>query len=666
MDKFKIIRQFILLSLIALLISYSGYAQSNQHFKMLAQPSKLEIKEGEKFSVKVTINFEKTWHSYGTRKITGADGLGPEQTKFRVEPKAMAFIDGKMKQPKMVSHYDDGFETKVDYLPPTSVFEIPLKAKKDLDLKKEKLSVIVHLQQCNETSCLPPDDFKAVVNQNVYQSTILTGDEQVPNTDEAQSETSNADNPTADTAAKHTVANQTTVSAANSATTNNAQVSDPNKSSDKKGFWATLLLSMLAGLGALVTPCVFPMIPITVSFFTKRSEQNQGRGLRDASVYALGIIITFTMIGFLVSLLLGPAGMQNLAASPWFNLAIVAIFLLFGFSLFGAYELQMPTSWTNKLNTKSNSSSGISAVILMAITFALSSFSCTGPFIAAALVEASQGQWFYPIISMLGFSTMLAAPFFLLALFPTALNKLPRAGGWMNNVKVVMGFIVLAITLKYLNNALLVWNAEISRDVFMSVWIVIALLGLLYIIGVFKTPHDSPVNGVGVTRILIALLFGTWMFYMVSGLGNSRQLGFLESFLPAFPEETVATASLGSPSGTPAAGEWMHSYKDALADAKAKGRNLLVDFTGKTCTNCKVMEKKLYPNPQVQELFAKFSRAKLYTDEPENKDLQLKKFNTVALPLYVIIDPDTEQVIAKIELTQDPAEFITFLKKGIK
>lgn len=657
MDSLINFKKFLLVALMLVVANLSATAAGPQHFKAEVQPSKLELKAGEKFSVKLTLKFDKNWHSYGTRKVVGADGFGPEQTVIKVLPTSLATVTGKMKLPKMDKHFDEAFETEVDYLPHNTVIEIPLTAKKDMDLRKEKLNVLLHLQQCDNTTCLPPDDFTVKVGTNTYTSTIIT------------------DGATATEATEEEVASEETPAKESVATSPASQPSKevvkaeetPAAKSGAPGFWTTLLLSMLAGLGAFVTPCVFPMVPITVSFFTKRNEQAPGKGLRDALVYALGIIFSFTLLGVLVAGLLGPAGMQELAASPWFNLAIVGIFLLFGFSLFGAYELQLPTSWTNKLNSKSNSTTGVASVILMAITFALTSFSCTGPLVAAALVSASQGEWFYPIVSMLGFSSMLAMPFFFLALFPAALNKLPRAGGWMNNVKVVLGFIVLAVTLKYLNNALLVWNAEISRDLFLAIWIAIAFLCTIYVLGLFKTQHDASVNGVGVFRILFAMLFGTWMFYMITGIGNSRQLGFLESMLPMPSEEdTPALVAAGLTPASSAQLEWFDTYQAALDDAKANNRMLLVDFTGKTCTNCKMMEKKLYPNAKVQEAFAKFSRAKLYTDKPENKDIQLKMFNTVALPLYAIIDPNTEKPIGTIDYTDDPDKFVEFLSQGIK
>lgn len=653
---------FLFAFVISIVVGFtSAQAAGNQNFKMTAQPSALQVKAGQQAAIRLTLTFQNGYHTYGTRKIAGPDGLGPEQTKITVAPTS-AFKAGKIKTPKPTTKFDEGFEINVDYYYGTVVFEIPVTAKKDIDFSKDKIDVNVYLQQCTETECLPPDNFKTVVNTKTYESPF-TKSLATAAPDTSTTETADAAENQTDTANK-----QATVAPASKSTNKQADAAQEAESGSS-GLLATLLISMLAGFGAFITPCVFPMVPITVSFFTKRSEQNKGKGLRDAVVYALGIIITFTMIGVLFSLLLGPTGVQDMAASPWFNLAIVVLFLFFGFSLFGAYELQLPTSWSNKLNTKSDNASGIGAVLLMSVTFAVTSFSCTGPLIGAALVSAASGAWFYPMVSMLGFSTTLAAPFFLLALFPSALNKMPKAGGWMNNVKVILGFIVLAITLKYLNNALVTWNADISRTLFLAIWAAIFFLCTIYILGLFKTSLDAPVNNIGTTRLMFALAFGAITFYIIAGLVvPNKQLGFLESMLPAIPESEMVQAAPGAPAGTAgvAAVEWMHSYKDALADAKAKGRNLLVDFTGKTCTNCKVMEKRLYPDPQVQATFAKFTCVKLYTDVPENRDIQLKKFNSVALPLYAIINPNDESVIASTAFMDKPDEFVKFLSQGVK
>lgn len=643
------IKAILIAALALVCFSINAYSATNQHFKLTAKPSVLSVKAGESFWIKLTVSFDKGWHSYANKKIVGPLGIGPEPTSFRFEPKSAIQIDGKTINPKFKKKYDEGFETNIELLEGVSNFEIPVKAKKDIDFSKEKITAVVTAQQCDETSCLPTTDFKVTVSKEIYTPT-KAAPEAAP--EEVKEEPAPVQN------------------------TQPAQQPAPAKVDNKKAEQAKpqangqsdlltmIIVSALAGFGAFITPCVFPMVPITVSFFTKRNEQTKGKGLRDAIIYALGIIITFTAVGLLFAAIMGPAGAQQMAGNPWFNLAIVAIFLLFGFSLFGAYEIQLPTSWSNKLNAKSMSSQGISSVILMSITFALTSFSCTGPLISAALVSASTGEWFYPAVSMISFSTTLSAPFFLLALFPSALNSLPRAGGWMNNVKVVLGFIVLAITMKYLNNALIVWNMEIPRDLFLSLWIGIALLLTLYILGVFKTSHDSPVDRVGTLRLVFAIVFAGATFYLVSGFAG-KQLGFLESFLP-MPDETAVVATVGGAPAAPAHAVWMDSYKAATEAAIKDNKYILVDFTGKTCTNCKVMKKKVILNAKVQPLLSNFALAELYTDDKVNYDIQMRLFNSVALPLYAIIDPNGEKIIAKIEFTSDVDEFIKFLDNGIK
>ena len=321
-------------------------------------------------------------------------------------------------------------------------FIIPVKAKTDLNLNNDKIKVKSYMQLCDSTKCLPPEEFITEVKPEAFQES-------------------------------------------------------------GGNIFSFLWIAISAGALALLTPCVFPMVPITVSFFTKRAEVAKGKGLRDALIYAFGIIITFTSLGFLFSVIFGASGIQEFSKSPGVYLFIAFIFILFTFNLFGAYEIQMPTGLMNKLNAKSQKSSGIGSVILMGLTFSLASFSCTGPLVGAALIAAASGEWFYPIISMIGFSATLALPFFFLALFPSLLSALPKAGGWMNNMKVVLGFIVLATALYFINNALIQWGGGLSREIFLSIWTGIFLLTTLYIIGVFRMKSDTPLESIGSVLSLI-------------------------------------------------------------------------------------------------------------------------------------------------------------------
>ncbi|MCK5742103.1 MAG: thioredoxin family protein, partial [Chlorobi bacterium] len=340
------------------------------------------------------------------------------------------------------------------------------------------------------------------------------------------------------------------------------------------------------------------MIPITVSFFAQRAEGNKGgSGLKDATAYALGIIAFFTGLGFIFSLIFGPAGIQEFAKNPWVYLFIGGIFIMFTFNLLGAFEIQMPTGMMNKLNKKSQTGKGIAAVLIMSLTFSLASFSCTGPFVGAVLMSASQGEWFYPIIGMLSFSTVLAAPFFLLALFPAALTSMPRAGAWMNNIKIVMAFIVLPTSLYFISNAFVDFGIGfLTREVFLSIAAMCMLMNFLYLLGVFKTDMDASVQHLSVTRMFLALVFGALTLFLMSGLFG-RQLGELETFLPQ-SETSVAVAG-----GTASHAEWLTNYDEALVKAKAENKPIFIDFTGKKCTNCKKMERTIFPQAMIAERF---------------------------------------------------------------
>jgi len=606
------IKNYLLLSIcFSLLFVNTVIAQDKHHFSLKAYPSVMEVKKGEPFAVRVILKFDKDWYTYALSEQLSADGIGPTPTEISVFPDNITEPNGKIIAPKPHTKYDEGFEMKVKYYKDEIEFEIPLKAKKDLNFKTDSLKAMVYMQMCDQQRCMPPEEYTANLTLEPYGE------------------------------------------------------------SESGGIFSFLWIAISAGALALLTPCVFPMVPITVSFFAKRSETAKGKGLRDALVYAIGIIITFTALGFIFSVLFGASGIQDFAKSPWVYLFIAGIFLIFTFNLFGAYEIQMPTGLMNKLNAKSMQGSGVGSVILMGLTFSLASFSCTGPLVGAALIAASTGEWFYPIISMIGFSATLALPFFFLALFPSALGSLPKAGGWMNNMKVVLGFIVLATSLYFINNALIQWGGGLSREIFLSIWIGIFTLNTLYILGVFKLKIDSKLETVGSLRLIFALIFASLTFYLVGGLFGLN-LGEIETYVPQSDKPAmVITSTQVSGIATPeVSGDWLENYDEALAKAKAESKPIFLDFTGKTCTNCKKMEKNIFPKESISSLLAKMVKVKLITDVNEepyisNKKFQLDKFQSVAIPLYVILNSDGE-VIATEVFNDDESEFKAFLMKAFE
>lgn len=656
--------KYYLIFLLLLSNVISAFSQSNKHFDAIAKPSKLVVKQGEAFEIEFTLNFNKGWHTYSLKEQIGPDGIGPSQTIIDVEPKASIKLNGKIKAPKPIVKYDSGFSVKLEKYYAKNTFLLPVIAKKDIDFSKEKLFVTIDLQQCTETSCLTPEFFKIPISNEIFISENIQDK--------------------VDT--NQVIAEESTLTKNNGKDKNQESVKTESstqiQSKINEGLVPYLLFSMLMGLLALFTPCVFPMVPITVSFFTKRAEKHKGKGLRDSLIYTLGIISTFTGIGLVLSLLFGASAIQDFATNPWLNIAIAVLFVVFALNLFGAFEIQLPTGLLNKLNQKSQQG-GIFSVLLMGLTFSLTSFTCTVPFVGNAIFAVSQGDWFYPVIGMMGFSLVFAIPFFFLALFPSLMNKLPKAGGWMNNIKVVMGLLEIAFAIKFISNADLVWTLGIMpRDIFLSIWIGCSVLITIYILGLFRLPHDSPVQSVGSLRIIWAIIFASITFYLVGGLFG-RPLGELDAFLPP-PDynelvgnaSSNATMEVSKPETNNNKANkselfWYTNYEEALKVARKENKPLFVDFTGVTCTNCRWMEINMFTKNSVIERFEKMVRVKLFTDrrtvesDRKNKQMQQERFNSIELPLYVLLTPE-EILIGSLAFTRDEKEFIDFLDRALR
>ena len=423
------------------------------------------------------------------------------------------------------------------------------------------------------------------------------------------------------------------------------------------------------GALSLLTPCVFPMIPITVSYFTKHGSESRLGAIGEATIYAGGIVLTFTVLGVCWRCCSAAAGINQFASSPWINLLIAGIFLAFAFSLLGAYNIGVPSSVLTKLDsvTRTNHSHKFIALLLMGLTFTLTSFTCTAPLVGTVLVAASQGDLFYPIVGMLAFSAVFALPFFILALAPNLMKSMPRSGSWMNSVKVVMGFLEIGMALKFISNVDLIWGWDIfTREVVIAGWIALSVLIVVYLLGLFRFSHDSDDMRVGLARVLVTIVFTTLTFYLLTGLFGAS-LGEIESFLP--PAKPVPTVAGGNSTTTSNELTWItNDVNAAVAASQAENTNMFVDFTGYTCTNCRWMEANMFTKPAVKAELAKFVRSRLYTDgegQPYEgyQKMQEERFGTVALPLYAIITP-TGRIIATFEgLTRSEEEFITFLQK---
>ena len=450
------------------------------------------------------------------------------------------------------------------------------------------------------------------------------------------------------------------------------------------GFGSFFLLSISMGLLALLTPCVFPMIPITISYFTKQGEIEGRNPVKQASVYSAGIIATYTVLGLLLAVTLGASGANQLAASPWVNLFIGGLFIYFALSLFGMYEIELPSA-LRQFTLKQEGRGGYVGTLFMALTFTLTSFTCTVQFVGLLLVRAVQGDWFWPALGMLIFSAAFALPFFFLALFPQYLARMPKSGGWLNSVKVVMGFLELAAAFKFLSNTDLVWQWNIfTRPVVLTVWVVIVFLTGLYILGKIRLPHDTPLETIGVPRLILSIILLTFSIYMARGIIGQPIHGLIDSYLPPkIQGGMVAAPTFGARGGGTVLNEsiseldvssahngWIRDYDEGVKVAEELGKPIFLNFTGITCTNCRWMETNMFTEPEVVELFDNFVLIELFTDMgPRSKEWQKmeeQRFGTVALPYYVILSSDGQEEIASFAgMTPNLQQFVRFLNRGL-
>lgn len=503
----------------------------------------------------------------------------------------------------------------------------------------------------------------------------------------------------ADTAVKTAVQKDTSL------TTSVVPANDVNSTKTESSLWGIFLAGFIGGLAALLMPCIFPMLPLTVSYFTKGA--NKGGAFGKASLYGFFIIVIYVVLGLLVTVIFGADALNSLSTNGIFNFFFFLLLVVFGASFLGAFEITLPSSWVNKMDANSDKG-GIAGLFFMAGTLALVSFSCTGPIIGTLLVDAAtSGALLGPAIGMFGFSFALAIPFALFALFPSAMNALPKSGGWLNSVKVVLGFLELAFALKFLSNVDLAYHWEwFDREIFLVLWIIIFALMGLYLLGKLRFSHDSPLAFISVPRLMMAIVVLSFSLYMIPGLWGAP-LKAVSAFLP--PQHTqdfdLYTASLSSgttssqtSSGTHKYADKFHAplkldaffdYDEGMAYAKKVNKPVMIDFTGHACVNCRKMETTVWPDKEVLKLIRQdYVLIQLYVDDkselaeadkvttPEGKilntigkkwsDLQTRKFLSNSQPFYVLLDPATGQQLVKAQgANYDVANYLTFLNSGL-
>jgi thiol:disulfide interchange protein DsbD len=641
-----------------------------------------------------TASIDEPWHMYSLNKL--ADD-GPNPTVFTFTKSKEYELVGKVKQGAPLKEFDKVFEMNVEYFKHTATFTQRIRILTD---KKLSVKGKYEYQACTEEKCIfpPADNFEFA----------LTGSAECLTTSEnALISIGTETNQPSDSLTSLDTSKQATSTTTLTETNLQSDIVDVEKETNNKAWWAIFLAGFLGGLTALLTPCVFPMIPMNVSFFTKQSK-TKAQGIKNAFLFSISIIVLYVALGLGVTLIFGAGALHSLSTNVWFNLAFFLLLLIFAMSFLGAFEITLPSSFVNKIDAKSDKG-GYVGIFFMAFTLVLVSFSCTGPIIGTLLVEAATSIS-GPFWGMFGFALALALPFGLFAAFPGWLNSLPQSGGWLNTVKVTLGFLELALALKFASNADLVVQAGIlTREVFVGIWIAIFAFLSFYLIGVFKTSHDSDVKYVSVGRLFVALTSFFVCMYLIPGLWGAP-LKLFSGILPPL-EYSESPHGFGGSAGntnTPAVPKdaefekymevnkngiihFKNDYEHALAYAKKVGKPLLIDFTGHACANCRKTEDYVWPDHEVTKrlnndvvlvsLYVDDKRAldpkdymkvQWYGKEREITDIGDKYkyleetiYGSSTQPLYVLVDSN-EKLLTPVR-GYDPSitEYIKWLDTGI-
>lgn len=606
---------------------------------------------------------EKGWHLYSQN----VPDDGPIPTSFTYDDSngTLKFIGNTTEE---VGHSIDDpiFQMRIKYFEKSAIFQQLVEASDN----KATVNGTVEFMVCDDSRCLPPTEVELTFN--------LSDSVQVA------TDTSNGQ-------------------------IIKKSITEPTSSTEKdskKGLWGIFFIAFLSGFAALLTPCVFPMIPMTVSFFTKQSK-NKAAGIKNAIIYGVSIIVIYVLLGTAVTGIFGADALNALATNVWFNIIFFLLLVIFAVSFLGAFEIMLPNSWVNKVDSQADRG-GLIGIFFMALALAIVSFSCTGPIVGTLLVEAASKGGIAPIVGMLGFSLAIALPFALFAAFPGWLNSLPKSGGWLNTVKVVLGFLELALAFKFLSQADLVLQAHLlEREVFLAIWIAIFGALALYLLGKIQLPHDSPLTHISVGRLSMGLIVLSFTIYMIPGLWGAP-LNLISAFPP--PQDysespygvgftktgggSAATDHADLPEGAhllaPHDIMAFNDYDKGLAYAKKIGKPVMIDFTGWACVNCRKMEQNVWPKPDILKilkedvvlisLYVDDKRALKAEDVVESKlrpgkklkyigqkwsELQTIKYKANTQPFYVLMGHDEENLIEPVAYTPDAGEYLTWLKEGV-
>lgn len=618
----------------ALAAGAGGQKLNPAHWALV--PAAGRVAPGAEFTAALELKLDAEWHMYSMTTPAG----GPIITTIRLADNP-AVDQWQIYYPAPVRKFDPNFNIEAETYEKTAIFQFKIRLAQNARPGPAELVAQLRYQLCNDKECLPP--------RRVTAAAQIEIDPAAPAPKPASVEGLRLFSPKADKPQP--------------GSGGQAAGNGPARPGAAQPLGAFLLVAFGFGLAAVFTPCVFPMIPITMTFFLRQAGAARGQVLRQAVVFCLGIMALFTAIGVGLSAALGPFAVVQLGASPWVNGFISLVFFVFGLSLLGAFEISVPSGVLTRLNMASTRG-GLIGTLLMGLTFCLASFACVGPFMGTLLAASVGGERLQPALGMLAFSAALSLPFFVLALFPSFLQSLPRSGSWMSRIKVVLGFLILAAMLKYLSNIdqVMQWGL-LTRERFLAFWVVLFALPGLYLLGWLRLEGAGRDEELKTGRLLAGTLFLGFALSLVPGMFGAR-LGELEAYVPA-----PAEGSAGAPAAT-SANRWLkNDWAGALARARAENKRIFVAFTGYACTNCHWMKANMFPRPEIAEALSGFVLVELYTDgadaaSEENQRRQEQLFQTVAIPYYAVFDADQRVVASFPGLTKDAGEFRAFLRRA--
>lgn len=641
--------------------------------------TKIEKKSDTNYILTFNAVIEKDWHLYS--QFTPDGGPLPLEIVYK-DQKGNFNLVGKAKESKTSTTFNEVFGVNETY------FHDKAQIQQEITIINPKLTsikAVLNYQVCKEVCINQEKKFSF----SIPVATSIANDPKVAVP--VLIDSANASETSTFTLSK----DETKVA------TTPTEVVSPEESASEKGLFTIFFIAFLSGFAALLTPCVFPMIPMTVSFFTKQSK-NKAAGIRNAIIYGVSIILIYVVLGFLVTWIFGADALNALSTNVWFNIIFFVLLVVFAFSFLGAFEIMLPNSWANKVDSQADKG-GIVGILFMALALAIVSFSCTGPIVGTLLVEAASKGGIAPIVGMFGFSLALALPFMLFAMFPGWLNSLPKSGGWLNTVKVVLGFLELALAFKFLSNADLVLQLHLlEREVFLAIWIAIFGALALYLLGKITLPHDSPLSHISVGRLVLGLITLAFTVYMIPGLWGAP-LKLINAFPPpmeysespfgvgAKNSGSIATILPEGAKSGPHGITVFDDYEKGKAYAVSMNKPIMLDFTGFACVNCRKMENNVWSNdrvlsilkndvvvislyvddkrelPKSEQFVSKTTGSEIETIGDKWTDFMISNYNTNTQPLYVLTDHQGKSLNTEKPTISyvDVQEYHQWLKAGL-